>query len=98
MAVHLLTVHLPLYVGVAPVLVTTRWAFFEALAQRRAGGACWLVMAGAVLSMVGEAWHAVMHLRLDTRAPCGVPAASATAAPLTVVSGGPPDPEAVYVS
>ena len=85
MALHLLTVHLPLYVGVAAVLVTTLWAFFEALVQRRAGGGWWLAMAGAVLSTVGEAWHAVMHLRLDTHA--GALAGSLSPIGLILVAG-----------
>ena len=85
MAVHLLTVHLPPYVGVAAVLMTTLWAFFEALAQRRARGAWWLAIAGAVLSMVGEAWHAVMHLQLDTHA--GALAGSLSPIGLILVAG-----------
>jgi len=85
MAIHLLTVHLPLYVGVAAVLVTTLWAFFEALARGRAGGAWWLAVAGAVLSMVGEAWHAVTHLRLDTHA--GALAGSLSPIGLILVAG-----------
>src|SRR5262249_56925017 len=68
MATHLLPVHLPLYIGVAAVLVTTLWAFIEALRDGRAGGAWWAAAFGALLSAVGETWHAGMHLQLDAHA------------------------------
>ena len=60
MRAHLASVHLVIYLGVLSVLITTGWALLE----RRS----WAVVAfaGAVLSTVGEAWHASIHLRLST--------------------------------
>jgi hypothetical protein len=66
MIVHLLTVHLPLYVGVVSVFVMTAWAFIEAVRSRRARAAWWVALGGAALSLIGEAWHAASHLQLDT--------------------------------
>jgi hypothetical protein len=57
---HLLTVHVPLYLGVLSVLLTTGWALLE----RRRHSA--IAFAGALLSTAGEAWHAAIHLRLET--------------------------------
>ena len=64
---HLAMVHLPLYVGVAGTLLATAWAALDArerltLAPRR------VALAGATLSAIGEAWHAISHLRMDTHA------------------------------
>jgi len=61
MLVHLVTVHLLLYLGVLGVLITTGWAFIE----RRRGSL--IAFAGALLSAAAEAWHASIHLRLNTR-------------------------------
>jgi hypothetical protein len=61
MLVHLGSVHLPLYLGVLAVLITTGWA----LVERRSGSA--VAFAGALLSTAGEAWHAFIHLRLSTK-------------------------------
>jgi hypothetical protein len=61
MLVHLGTVHLPLYLGVLGVLITTGWA----LVERRSGSP--IAFAGALLSTAAEAWHASIHLRLNTR-------------------------------
>src|SRR5262245_32206880 len=71
MLVHLGTVHLPLYLGVLSVLITTGWAFIE----RRHGSA--VAFAGALLSAAAEAWHASIHVRLSTR---GGPIAESVAA------------------
>jgi hypothetical protein len=60
MLIHLGTVHLPLYLGVLSVLITTGWAFVE----RRSGSS--IAFAGALLSTAAEAWHASIHLRLST--------------------------------
>ena len=68
MAVHLITVHLPLYVGVVSVFVTTAWAFAEEARRSRAGAAWWVAISGALLSVTGEAWHAVTHLQLSAHA------------------------------
>jgi len=61
---HLAAVHLPLYVGVGGLLVSTAWA---ALADARRSGisrAPLLALAGAVVQTVGEAWHAYSHLAM----------------------------------
>jgi hypothetical protein len=68
MAIHLATVHLPLYVGVLSVFVTTLWAIVEQMQRSRVAGAWWLAAFGALVSVVGEAWHAISHLPLDTHA------------------------------
>jgi hypothetical protein len=85
MVVHLLTVHLPLYVGVLSVFVTTAWAFIEAVRSARAGAGWWVALGGAGLSLIGEAWHAASHLQLDTHsAPI---AGSLSLLGLTLVAG-----------
>jgi hypothetical protein len=61
MVTHLVTVHLPLYVGAVAVLVTT-----VAASRRRRVASLGVVVAGAALSVAAEAWHAASHLRLDT--------------------------------
>jgi hypothetical protein len=53
--------HLPLYLGIVSVLITTGWA----LVEHRGGSA--IAFAGALLSTAAETWHASIHLRLDTR-------------------------------
>src|SRR5712692_6066560 len=52
MIVHLGTVHLPLYLGVLSVVITSGSA---------------VAFAGALLSTAAEAWHASIHLRLSAR-------------------------------
>jgi hypothetical protein len=71
---HLISVHAPLYVGAAAVLI----AMLRAMAHRArrsaaperphalALGALTVALAGAVLSVGAEAWHAWSHLHLDT--------------------------------
>jgi hypothetical protein len=61
MLVHLGTVHLPLYLGVLSMLITTGWA----LVERRKESA--VAFAGALVSTAAEAWHASIHLSLSTR-------------------------------
>jgi hypothetical protein len=61
---HLATVHLPLYLGAAAVLGSTVWALRREMG--RAGVVLPIAVGGAALSVVGEAWHAYSHLRLDT--------------------------------
>jgi hypothetical protein len=63
---HLGTVHLPLYVGAASVLLSTSTALVREVRHGRARPALALAAAGAVLSAGAEAWHAASHLRLDT--------------------------------
>jgi hypothetical protein len=73
MIAHLTTVHLPLYIGVLSVFVTTVWALTQGMRERGGFGGkrygspqLFVALAGALLSVIGEAWHAVTHLRLDT--------------------------------
>jgi len=66
MARHLSTVHLPLYIGAASVLVTTSRALLRQVRRSASGIALPIAVAGAVLSATAEAWHASSHLRLDT--------------------------------
>src|SRR5262245_2488414 len=68
MAAHLLSVHLPIYVGVVAVLVATAGVLVDRLRWSRPAGALRVAFAGAVLSVAGEAWHAAAHLRLSTHA------------------------------
>jgi hypothetical protein len=66
MAWHLGTVHLPLYVGAASVLVSTSSALLSRVGRSPLGVALPVAVAGAWLSAGAEAWHALSHLRLDT--------------------------------
>jgi hypothetical protein len=63
---HLGTVHLPLYIGAASVLVSTSRALSRQIRRPAIGIALPTAWAGAVLSAAAEAWHAYSHLRLDT--------------------------------
>ena len=63
---HLGTVHLPLYIGAASVLVSTSRALLRQARRSAIGNAMTVAFAGAVLSAAAEAWHAYSHLRLDT--------------------------------
>jgi hypothetical protein len=67
MARHLGTVHLPLYIGAASVLISTSLALLRHV-RHWAHGAAHLLLAfvGAVLSASAEAWHGYSHLHLDT--------------------------------
>jgi hypothetical protein len=66
MARHLSTVHLPLYIGAASVLVATSRALLRQVKRSATGIALPIAFAGAALSAAAEAWHAYSHLRLDT--------------------------------
>ena len=68
MAVHLGTIHIPLYVGVLCVLLSTAWALIDQARRPPIGAAFPIAFVGALISTAGEIWHASMHLRLDTRA------------------------------
>lgn len=83
---HLLTVHAPLYIGVLSVLVATGWGVARAIRRARAGGAWWVAACGALLSTVGESWHAITHLQLDTHA--GAVAGSLSPIGLVMVAVG----------
>ena len=67
MARHLITVHLPLYVGAASVLASTTTALVRHLRRSATGLALPIAFVGSLLSAGAEAWHAASHLRLDTR-------------------------------
>src|SRR5215475_16032780 len=75
MVVHLGTIHIPIYVGVLCVLLTTAWALIDQARRPPIGAAFPVAFVGAVISFLGEAWHAYHHLRLDTH---GGPFAAAT--------------------
>jgi hypothetical protein len=66
MAIHLSTVHLPLYVGVLSVLVTTAWALVGHIRQSQIGIGLPIAFAGALIAAAGEGWHAYTHLQLST--------------------------------
>ena len=66
MARHLVTVHLPLYLGAAAVLVSTGAGLFASARRAGVGLALPIAFAGALLAAVAEAWHASSHLALDT--------------------------------
>jgi hypothetical protein len=66
MAVHLGTVHIPIYVGVLCVLLTTAWALIDQVRRPPIGVAFPVAFVGALISTTGEAWHAYSHLRLST--------------------------------
>ncbi len=66
MARHLGTVHLPLYLGAACVLLATANAIEHRTRREPAGRALVVALLGAGLSTFAEAWHAVSHLSLDT--------------------------------
>lgn len=68
MAVHLGTIHIPLYVGVLCVLLSTAWALIDQARRPPIGAAFPIAFVGALISTAGEIWHATMHLQLDTRA------------------------------
>jgi hypothetical protein len=66
MARHLLTVHLPLYIGAVSVFVSIALALLRQIRQSRVRVALAIAFAGAVLSVGAEAWYAYSHLHLDT--------------------------------
>jgi len=66
MVTHLSTVHLPIYIGVLSVLVSTAWVLVDQMRRSKIGGALLVAFAGAVLSAAGEIWHAYTHLQLST--------------------------------
>jgi uncharacterized BrkB/YihY/UPF0761 family membrane protein len=66
MAVHLGTIHIPIYVGVLCVLLATAWALIDQARRPPIGAAFPVAFVGSLISTAGEAWHAYSHLRLDT--------------------------------
>jgi FtsH-binding integral membrane protein len=63
---HLSTVHLPLYIGVLSVFVSTAWALIDQMRRSKIGVALPVAFAGALVSTAGEIWHAYTHLQLST--------------------------------
>ena len=66
MAVHLGTIHIPIYVGVLCVLLATAWALIDQARRPPIGAAFPVAFLGALISSAGELWHAYLHLHLDT--------------------------------
>jgi hypothetical protein len=56
--------HFSLYIGVLGLLASTTWAVLARMTRSKAGVALPLAVAGAVVQVVGEAWHAYSHLAL----------------------------------
>jgi len=67
MARHLATVHLPLYIGAAMVLVSTAVELLRRRGKRPVGKALPIAAASAAVSCGAEAWRAMSHLRLEIR-------------------------------
>ena len=63
---HLGTVHLPIYVGVLCVVLTTAMALFRQVSLGDHGTALPIAFVGALISAAGETWHAYTHLQLST--------------------------------
>jgi hypothetical protein len=66
MVTHLSTVHLPIYIGVLSVFVSTAWALVDQMRRSKIGIALPVALAGALISVAGEIWHAYTHLQLST--------------------------------
>jgi hypothetical protein len=66
MVTHLSTVHLPIYIGVLSVLVSTAWALVDQMRRSKIGVALPVAFSGAIISTAGEIWHAYTHLQLST--------------------------------
>jgi uncharacterized BrkB/YihY/UPF0761 family membrane protein len=66
MVVHLGTIHIPIYVGVLCVLMTTAWALIDQARRPPIGAAFPVAFVGAAIAAAGEAWHAYSHLQLST--------------------------------
>jgi hypothetical protein len=72
MARHLASVHLPLYIGAAMVLVSTVVELLRRRRRRPVGNALPIAVTGAVISCGAEGWHALSHLvstRMRRRSP-----------------------------
>jgi len=66
MVKHLSTVHLPLYLGVAGMLVSSAWALVDHLRRSESGLTIPVAYAGSLVQTAGETWHAYSHLQLTT--------------------------------
>ena len=63
---HLRTVHLPIYIGVFFVVMTTALALLRQIERSERGAALPIAFAGALISAAGESWHAYTHMQLST--------------------------------
>jgi hypothetical protein len=63
---HLVTIHLPLYVGAAGVLIATSRALLLQMRRRARDRGLPIAWVGALVSAGAEGWHAYSHLQLDT--------------------------------
>jgi hypothetical protein len=63
---HLATVHVPIYLGVLCVVLTTAMALFRQVSLGDHGAALPIAFVGALISAIGETWHAYKHLQLAT--------------------------------
>jgi type IV secretory pathway VirB2 component (pilin) len=66
MVTYLSTVHLPIYIGVMSVLLSTAWALVDQIRRSKISVALPVAFAGALVSAAGEGWHAYTHLQLST--------------------------------
>ena len=64
MSQHLGSVHLPIYIGVLCVVLTTALALLTQRDER--GLAMPIAFVGALISAAGEGWHAYTHLQMST--------------------------------
>lgn len=62
---HLSTVHLPLYVGIASVLIFTTAALVRDIKRPTSGIGLPIAFAGSLLSAGAAAWNAYSQLRRD---------------------------------
>ncbi|HEV8438552.1 MAG TPA: hypothetical protein VGT40_10700 [Methylomirabilota bacterium] len=63
---HLGTVHLPLYIGVVGMLLSSAWALVDQLKRSEIGVAVPVAFVGSLVQTAGESWHAYTHLQLTT--------------------------------
>jgi hypothetical protein len=63
---HLSSVHLPIYIGVFCVVLTTALALLDQIERSERDAAMPIAFAGALISAAGESWHAYTHLQLYT--------------------------------
>lgn len=66
---HLLTVHIPFYVGILALLLATGWALLERARRRETGPWIPIAFGAALGQFVGQVWDAWAHLRLSHGGP-----------------------------
>ena len=67
MAVHLGTIHIPIYVGVLCVLLATAWALIDQARRPPIGAAFPVAFLGAMVSAAGETLACVLCTCISTR-------------------------------